>query len=148
MTSEVPYPAARRLRASDGEREEIGEVVRAAMAQGRLTLDEGEDRLGAVYAARYRDELAPLTADLPGGGRPPVTAEDRRRAVEQRRDLRRHAAGVVAVAAVLTGLWLLSGAHFFWPAIPLTFLVLGLMRHARYGGRPAHGWHPPRHVPQ
>ena len=44
-----------------------------------------------------------------------------------------HAGFVAVIAAVLVGLWALSHAHFFWPAIPLIFLVMGLMRHARYG---------------
>jgi len=37
----------------------------------------------------------------------------------------------VVVAAVLVGLWALSGAHFFWPVIPLMFLLIGLMSHRR-----------------
>jgi hypothetical protein len=37
---------------------------------------------------------------------------------------------VAAIAFVLTGLWVLSGAHFFWPIIPLIFLFIGLRRHA------------------
>lgn len=122
-----------RMRASDEEREQIAGQVRNAMTEGRLDLQEGEQRLAAVYAARYRDELAPLTADLPGGGRPPRTTEDQQRDVDVRQGLRRHATVVVAVAAVLTGLFFLSHAHFFWPAIPIIFMVVGLSRHARYG---------------
>ena len=57
-----------RLRASDAEREQVAQVLRAAMTEGRLTLAEGEERLGQAYAAAYRDELTPLVADLPGGG--------------------------------------------------------------------------------
>ena len=38
---------------------------------------------------------------------------------------------------------MLSGAHFFWPAIPLIFLVVGLVRHARYGR-----WRPGVHAPR
>ena len=121
-----------RLRTSDTEREQVAEILRAAMAEGRLTLEEGEERLGTVYAARYRDELAPLTADLPDGGRRALTETPQARAVA-RRGVRRHAGLVVVVAAVLTGFWLLSEAHFFWPAIPLAFLVMGVVRHARYG---------------
>ncbi|HEY0000544.1 MAG TPA: DUF1707 domain-containing protein [Actinoplanes sp.] len=120
-----------RLRTSDQEREQVAEILRAAMTEGRLTLEEGEERLGAVYAAKYRDELAPLTGDLPGGGRQAL-AETPAARLATRRGLRRHAAFIVSIALVLTGLWLLSGAHFFWPAIPLTFLVIGLVRHARW----------------
>jgi len=50
-----------------------------------------------------------------------------------RRGVRRHAGFVAFAALFLTSLWALSGAHFFWPLIPLVFLVMGLMRHARYG---------------
>lgn len=126
-----PNPATR-LRTSDSEREQVAEILRAAMTEGRLTLEEGEERLGQVYAARYRDELAPLTADLPDGGRRALAETPKARAAT-RRDVRRHAGFVVFVAALLTGLWALSGAPFFWPAIPLAFLVIGLMRHARHG---------------
>jgi hypothetical protein len=121
-----------RLRTSDTEREQVAEILRAAMGEGRLTLEEGEERLGRVYAAKFRDELAPLTADLPDHGRPALARTPQAQAAT-RRGVRRHAGAVAFVAVVLTGLWALSGAHFFWPAIPLIFLVMGLMRHARYG---------------
>jgi hypothetical protein len=120
-----------RMRTSDKEREQIAEILRAAMSEGRLTLEEGEDRLAATYAAKYRDELGPLTADLPDGGRRALADTPEVR-LATRRGLRRHTSFVIAIAAVLTGLWAISGAHFFWPAIPLIFLVMGLVRHARW----------------
>jgi hypothetical protein len=85
-----------------------------------------------VYAAKFRDELAPLTADLPDNGRRALAETPQARAAT-RRDVRRHAGIVMLIAVVLTGIWALSGAHFFWPAIPLIFLVMGVARHARYG---------------
>jgi len=121
-----------RLRTSDSEREQVAEILRAAMAEGRLSLEEGEERLGTVYAAKYRDELSPLTADLPDGGRGALARTPAARDAT-RRSVRRHAGFVAVVAVVLTGVWALSGAHFFWPAIPLAFLVMGLMRHVRHG---------------
>ena len=45
-----------------------------------------------------------------------------------RRRLRRHGAGTVLVAGVLIGLWALSGAHFFWPLIPLMILAFSFAR--------------------
>ena len=39
-------------------------MVRTAVADGRLTLVEGDERLAEVYAARFRRDLVPLTADL------------------------------------------------------------------------------------
>ena len=124
-------PSANRTRTSDQEREQIAEILRAAMTEGRLTLQEGEERLTATYAAKYRDELAPLTVDLPDGGRRAL-AETPQARLATRRGVRRHASFVLAAALLLTGLWALSGAHFFWPAIPLIFLVMGLVRHVRW----------------
>ncbi|BBH67191.1 hypothetical protein ACTI_38760 [Actinoplanes sp. OR16] len=121
-----------RLRTSDTEREQVAEILRAAMAEGRLDLGEGEERLAAAYAAKYRDELAPLTADLPDGGRAALARTPTARAAT-RRSLRRHGSFILILAGVLTGLWMLSGAHFFWPVIPIAFLVMGLIRHARHG---------------
>ncbi|MFF5292159.1 DUF1707 SHOCT-like domain-containing protein [Paractinoplanes globisporus] len=129
MTENWTGPA--RMRTSDQEREQIAEILRAAMAEGRLNLEEGEERLAATYAAKYRDELGPLTADLPDGGRRAL-AETPQARLATRRHLRRHASFVALAALFLTGLWVLSGAHFFWPAIPLVFLVMGLVRHARW----------------
>lgn len=131
-TTDATRSGPHRLRTSDTERERVAEIMRAAMAEGRLTLQEGEERLGTVYAARYRDELAPLTADLPDGGRAALAETPRVRSAE-RRALRRHAGFVAVIALVLTGIWAVSQAEFFWPAIPLAFLVMGLVRHARYG---------------
>ncbi|GAA2625216.1 DUF1707 SHOCT-like domain-containing protein [Paractinoplanes durhamensis] len=128
-----PNEAPNRMRTSDKEREQIAEILRAAMTEGRLTLEEGEERLAAVYATKYRDELRPLVADLPDAGRRAMTeAQAPEARVATRRALRRHASFVLLAAGLLTGLWMLSGAHFFWPAIPLVFLVMGLVRHARW----------------
>jgi hypothetical protein len=131
--TDATWSGPNRLRTSDKEREQVAEILRAAMTEGRLTLEEGEERLGAAYAAKFRDELAPLTADLPDGGRRALADTPQARAAT-RRGIRRHTGFVLAVAAVLIGLWALSGAHVFWPIIPLTFLFVGLFRHARYGG--------------
>lgn len=115
-----------RLRTSDAEREEVAEVLRAAMGEGRLDLTEGEERLAAAYAAKFSDELRALTTDLPGVITPRARAATRR-------SLRRHGSFLLIAAGVLTGLWMLSGAAFFWPVFPIAFLVMGFARHARYG---------------
>lgn len=122
----------RRLRASDPERERTAQLLRAAMTEGRLSLPEAEQRLGDAYAARYRDELAPLVADLPDGGRAALAGTPEARDYA-RRAARRHAGLIAVVAAVLIGAWALSDARFFWPAIPLFFLTAGLIRRVRFG---------------
>jgi hypothetical protein len=52
-------------RASDQERAEVVTALQRAGGEGRLTLEEVDHRTGAAYAARFRHELGPLTADLP-----------------------------------------------------------------------------------
>ncbi|QVQ50779.1 DUF1707 domain-containing protein [Spiractinospora alimapuensis] len=70
MTDEKKTPA---LRVADTDREEIAELLRNAVAEGRLELAELDDRLTAAYSAKTRAELDTLTADLPAV--PGVTAE-------------------------------------------------------------------------
>jgi hypothetical protein len=53
------------MRASDADREQVAEVLRAAAGDGRLTLAELQDRLEALYAARTYGELEPVVSDLP-----------------------------------------------------------------------------------
>ena len=129
MSTDIP--GAARVRTSDAEREQVAEILRAAVTEGRLDLEEGDQRLARAYAATYREELRPLTADLPGEGWEALarTPEALRAA---RRRLRRHGSFVTIAVGVLVGLWILSGAHFFWPFLPILFLTFGLLRHARF----------------
>ncbi|MEV0575835.1 MULTISPECIES: DUF1707 SHOCT-like domain-containing protein [unclassified Streptomyces] len=60
------------MRASDAERERIAEVLREAVAEGRLRMEEFETRLDAAYKARTHGELEPLVRDLPAPGGAPV----------------------------------------------------------------------------
>lgn len=55
----------RPIRASDKEREGVVDVLRDAYTDGRLTLEEFEDRMAAAYASKTWDDLRELTADLP-----------------------------------------------------------------------------------
>jgi hypothetical protein len=154
MSTQAADTPSNRLRASDGEREKFATIVREAVGEGRLDIAEGDARLAAIYAARFRDELGPFVADLPAGqaaqrtgrGRwfddepdsPPSPWEGRGHPRRYRRyhggvpGAVAHTGFVVLVAGLLTLLWLISATHFFWPAIPLFFLVLGLGRHWRW----------------
>jgi hypothetical protein len=57
-------PSSPALRASDADRDRVIELLRAAVADGRLDTVEFDERLDAALAARTIDALAPLTADL------------------------------------------------------------------------------------
>jgi hypothetical protein len=54
-----------RLRTSDAERSAAVDVLQDAVARGLLTHDEGGERMATALAAKFRDELPPLIADLP-----------------------------------------------------------------------------------
>lgn len=54
-----------RLRISDADRHEVAEVLREAAGEGRLDLDELDERLEATWAARTYTDLVPITIDLP-----------------------------------------------------------------------------------
>jgi hypothetical protein len=118
------------VRASDADRERVARILRAAAGEGLLTLDEADDRLAVVYAARCRDQLEPLTADLPDRGRRLLENTPEAR-VAARIGLVRHAVTVAVVAAVLVTVWVLSAADFFWPAWPLAFMAFSVFAHGR-----------------
>ncbi|MEV7287225.1 DUF1707 domain-containing protein [Streptomyces sp. NPDC093252] len=66
-------PAAE-LRASDAERDRIADILREAMAEGRLTAEEHAERIDGVYRAKTVGELEPLVRDLPGAHRDPAAS--------------------------------------------------------------------------
>jgi hypothetical protein len=130
-----------RIRASDPEREQYAQLLRTAMTEGRLTLEEGENRLAKVYAAVYRDELDPLTTDLPGGGwwalqqTPEFQAEHRDR-------MRRFVWRKASIVAIVAGVWLtiLLATHTFvgWPFVVLGIVMIAMLR--RRAWRRYHRW--------
>src|SRR4051795_6887364 len=61
-----PRPPGPELRAADADRERVAEVLRDALAEGRLDMEEFEERLEATYSARTYGELTPIPRDLPG----------------------------------------------------------------------------------
>jgi hypothetical protein len=52
------------LRASDAEREQTADRLRHAAGEGRLTVEELDERLNAAYAAKTRGQLAELLTDV------------------------------------------------------------------------------------
>lgn len=55
----------RDVRASDADREAVVGQLERALAEGRLTVAEFDDRVQVAYAARTLGVLADLTRDLP-----------------------------------------------------------------------------------
>jgi hypothetical protein len=107
------------LRASDADRERVADELRDHYADGRLTMEEFDERVDAVYKAKTFGELAPLTADLPAPPPDPAVqkAEARRRRIAA---LRAVWGSWISVGLICTVIWLLvsiSSGHFsyFWP---------------------------------
>jgi hypothetical protein len=82
VTGEPARPPA--LRVSDAERELVADRLRHAAGEGRLTVEELDERVGRVYLARTETDLIELTADLP-----PAAEEAPARAPARRRSPRR-----------------------------------------------------------
>jgi uncharacterized protein DUF1707 len=71
--SELSWPADHSLmRVSDTDREQAADVLREAAGQGRISLDELDERLESAYAAKTYADLAAVTHDLPPSARMPV----------------------------------------------------------------------------
>lgn len=62
-TYSVPYGP--QMRASDGDREKIAARLRDAHGEGRLSIEEFNDRLDALYQAQTYGEIEPLVRDIP-----------------------------------------------------------------------------------
>jgi hypothetical protein len=60
---DTPDPS--QLRISDEDRHQVAEVLREAAGEGRIDLEELDERLEATYAARTYADLVPITLDLP-----------------------------------------------------------------------------------
>ncbi|MFJ8657793.1 DUF1707 domain-containing protein [Streptomyces sp. NPDC093795] len=56
------------LRASDADRDRIADILRDALAEGRLDPEEHSDRIDAVLRAKTVGELEPIVRDLPAAG--------------------------------------------------------------------------------
>jgi hypothetical protein len=65
VAGELEGPDPTQLRISDADRERVAEVLREAAGDGRIDLDELDERLATTYAARTYADLVPITLDLP-----------------------------------------------------------------------------------
>lgn len=120
--SDLPaVPDPKDLRASNADRERVAKVLHDAMAEGRLTVGELEERLDKVYAAKTFGELVPLTRDLPvpGGVAPPV-AESRAVAIPHERIGGRGTSS--AAVAIMSG----ADRKGAW-VVPPTFNAVAIM---------------------
>ncbi|WP_030903287.1 DUF1707 SHOCT-like domain-containing protein [Streptomyces sp. NRRL F-5126] len=62
------------IRASDADRDRIADILKEALAEGRLDAEEHGERVDAAYRAKTVGELEPLVRDLPAAGGAPRPA--------------------------------------------------------------------------
>ncbi len=100
------------LRISDEDRHAVAEVLRHAAGEGRIDLDELDDRLEATYAAKTYGDLVPITHDLPVSGRPAPTPAPPAGAPEPVVVAARHAASVSVMSdCKRRGVWEMPERH-------------------------------------
>ncbi|RNL72573.1 DUF1707 domain-containing protein [Streptomyces sp. I6] len=66
----APADPAGAVRASDADRDRTADILREALAEGRLDAEEHAERIDAVYRAKTVGELEPIVRDLPAGRSP------------------------------------------------------------------------------
>jgi len=112
------------IRASDADRERVVEMLRRNTAEGRISADEFDERMTAAYNAKTMGALAELTTDLPvdlaeHAQRQKELAKKAKPGKPMYRQAREQVSGLASLGVVLTVIWVISGAGYFWPAWPL-----------------------------
>jgi MYXO-CTERM domain-containing protein len=122
----------RLIRASDADRESVAAALRQHAAEGRLTMQEFEERLGNVYAATTYGDLQALLADLPrlpGAGPTTVVPVLPAELGGARRAGRGPRLGLVIFIALCWAIWGISVAtssgHSLEGLWPLWLMLLG-----------------------
>lgn len=121
------------MRASDNDRERAADVLKAALAEGRLDYEEHADRLNRVMTSRTYGELVHVTSDLPGGlGNHPAPVAQTWQ--PQSGYVRREQPEPLAVASLILGILGFFTGITAIPAVVTGHLALGRIKRARTDG--------------
>ncbi|MCE0766374.1 DUF1707 domain-containing protein [Pseudonocardia kujensis] len=121
------------VRLSDADREAVADRIRVAAAEGRLTLEEADERQQAAYAARVAADLVPLTADLPAP--PPALPGRRELTPDASRRLMIHVGLALALVAIVLVRWVAGPVSFFWPGGPIFWILVSVAAHYWFATR-------------
>jgi hypothetical protein len=133
------------IRASNADRADVAERLAAALAEGRLTPEEAEERLAACYAAKYQRDLTALTRDLPRPAAVAKAAAPPARSPLLATPFLVHTGLASLLSIMLVAVWAAvpqvpdidQGHHgppfqgdFFWPILPIFWLAVSVLVHA------------------
>ena len=110
------------LRVSDADRHKVAEILRQAAGEGRLDLDELDERLESAYAAKTYADLIPITADLPIRGSEQLPSPGPRQAGPLVPATRHDSTLAFMGGASRKGLWEVGASHTafaMWAGITL-----------------------------
>ena len=135
-----------RMRAADSDREAAVERLRQAVAEGRLDLDEFDQRLNRAYTAKTYGDLDRVLADLPGPApslRPQPASPVRQQNVV-RGWLAEQWRPWATVVSICVAIWALTAIvslslPYFWPlwvAVPWGLVLLFRSVGGLRGGEP------------
>ena len=102
-----------RMRAGDADRTTAVERLGRHLGEGRLTVEEFDERVGQAHAAVYLDQLPPLFTDLPPD--PPPVAPRRPRSQRW-----------APSAALVVSMSMVLAVHGVVPIFPLVLLFVFL----------------------
>ncbi|MDT7608739.1 MAG: hypothetical protein QOG96_3242 [Pseudonocardiales bacterium] len=148
--------AGEHLRASDSDRQRVADRLRQALDEGRLTLLEYDERLGAAYGSLTYGELAKVTSDLPdaapgssilpavgsgsvgsgsvgsgaAGTASPVPVGEAAPAGRTKAYLIQQGRGWLGGAVITNGIWAATSGfdwHSYWPGIVLPIWAVAIL---------------------
>ena len=118
-----------RMRAGDKDRQRVVEELGKHFGEGRLTVEEFDERVVRAHASTYLDELPALTADLPGEPQPQPQWQHRRRSPQRRVPV------LVLLVAMLLAWSLVATVVYSVPPLFGLFLLFLFVRHMRWSRR-------------
>src|SRR5829696_8792678 len=118
-----------RMRAGDKDRQQVVVQLGKHFGEGRLTVEEFDERVVRAHASVYLDELPALTVDLPGDPEP--QPQHRRPTRPQRR-----VPPVVFVLIAIFLAWsLVTAVVYGAPPVFALILLFMFLRHRRWSRR-------------
>ncbi len=112
------------MRASDADRTAVAQRLQRAVDEGRLDINDYDERLQQAYAAKTYGELARVTADLPAPVVDKALVKAEQKAVTRRQEAAAEWRSWAGTSALLIAIWgftsiAAGSALFFWPMFPV-----------------------------